>query len=160
MVGDFNGDSDLDLAVVNEGSNNVSILLGGAGATFGAPTNFAVGGLPRSVAAGDFNGDADPDLAVANEGTNNVSVLVGGAGASFTGPTNFPVCSSPTWLTMGEFSGDSDPDLAVANELCHNVSVLTAARARASRRRPTSPSGTCPTRSRRESSTATPILRS
>ena len=102
----------------------MSILLGGAGATFGGATNFGAGGLPRSIAVADFNGDSDPDLAVANEGSNNVSVLVGGAGGSFTGPTNYPVCSGPTWIETGQFNGDSDPDLAVVNELCHNVSIL------------------------------------
>ena len=39
-VGEFNGDSDPDLAVVNQPSNNVSVLLGGAGGSFSArPTS-------------------------------------------------------------------------------------------------------------------------
>jgi len=45
----------LDLAVVNEGSNNVSILLGTGTGSFGTATNFAVGSQPRSVTVGDFN---------------------------------------------------------------------------------------------------------
>src|SRR6266542_437013 len=40
-VGDFNGDTDPDLAVANDSSDNVSILLGGAGGSFSGPTNFA-----------------------------------------------------------------------------------------------------------------------
>jgi hypothetical protein len=123
-VGQFNGDSDPDLAVANELSNNVSVLLGSTGATFTGPTNFAVGTGPLSVAVGDFNGDSDPDLVTANESSNNVSVLVGGAGGSFSGPTNFSVCSAPLSVAVGDFNGDSDPDLAVANELCHVVSIL------------------------------------
>ena len=42
-VGDFNGDTILDLAVANGGSNNVSILLGTGTGSFGTATNFAVG---------------------------------------------------------------------------------------------------------------------
>ena len=126
-VGDFNGDSDPDLAVVNEGSSNVSVLLGGAGASFSGPTNFSVGGLPRAIVIRDFNGDSDLDLAVANEATNNVSILLGAAGGSFTGPSNVSVCGSPTAITSGEFNGDSDPDLATANETCHNISALGGA---------------------------------
>ena len=42
-VGDFNGDADPDLAVANPGSNDVSVLLGGAGGSFAAATNFAAG---------------------------------------------------------------------------------------------------------------------
>ena len=77
-VGQFNGDSDPDLAVVNQSGNSVSVLLGGAGGSFSAPTDYAVGLTPLSLDVGDFNGDSDPDLAVANEGANTVSVLLGG----------------------------------------------------------------------------------
>ena len=65
-VGDFNGDTFLDLAVTNVFSNNVSILLGNGTGSFGTATNFAVGSAPVSVAVGDFNGDTFLDLAVAN----------------------------------------------------------------------------------------------
>jgi VCBS repeat protein/Big-like domain-containing protein len=123
-VGKFDGDSDPDLAVVNEATNSVSVLLGGSGGSFGAPTSFGVNSTPRSIVVGKFDSDSDLDLAVANEGSNDVSVLLGGTGGSFTGPVNFLVGSKPTSITMGEFNGDSDPDLAVANELDHNVSVL------------------------------------
>ena len=65
-VGDFNGDGKQDLAVANQGSDNVSILLGDGTGNFSAPTNFAAGNGPCSVAVGDFNGDGKQDLAVAN----------------------------------------------------------------------------------------------
>ncbi len=126
-MGEFNGDSDADLAVVNEGTDNVSVLLGSTGGTFTGPTNFNVANTPRSVTLGDFNGDSDPDIAVANEGSNNVSVLLGAAGGSFTGPTNFGVCNGPTSIASGDFNGDSDRDLVTANELCNTVSVLVGA---------------------------------
>ena len=41
-MGDLNGDSKLDLAVVNHTSHSVSILLGVGGGSFGAASNFAV----------------------------------------------------------------------------------------------------------------------
>jgi hypothetical protein len=65
-VGDFNGDQDPDLAVANEFSNNVSVLLGSTGGSFTAAPSVPTGGFPASVAVGDFNHDGDPDLAVAN----------------------------------------------------------------------------------------------
>jgi hypothetical protein len=49
--------------------------------SFSAPTNFAAGSLPNSIAVGNFNGDSDPDLAVANRGSNDVSILLNGIGA-------------------------------------------------------------------------------
>jgi FG-GAP-like repeat len=114
-VGNFNGDPDPDLAVTNENSDNVSILLGGAGGSFGAPTNFIVGDTPVSIAVGNFNGDTDPDLAVANQLSHNVSILLGGAGGSFTGPASFAVGGLPNSVAVGHLNSDSNLDLAVAS---------------------------------------------
>src|SRR5207253_4986851 len=47
-AGDFNGDGKLDLAVTNEGSNNVSVLLGNGDGTFQAAAEYSVGALPFS----------------------------------------------------------------------------------------------------------------
>jgi predicted nucleotidyltransferase len=74
-VGDFDDDSDLDLAVANLSSGNVSLLGDGSG-SFSGPTDFLVGSDPHSVAVGDFDGDSDLDLAVANFFSGNVSVLL------------------------------------------------------------------------------------
>src|SRR5438045_3776675 len=62
--GDFNGDGKLDLAVANQGSNSVAILLGTGTGSFRAKTDFGTGSYPTSVAVGDFNGDSNLDLAV------------------------------------------------------------------------------------------------
>ena len=115
--GDFNGDADPDLAVANSGTpSNVSVLLGGAGGSFGAATNLTVGTSPFAVGIGDFNSDADPDLAVANQFTDNVSVLPGAAGGAFAAKTDFGAGDGARAITVGDFNGDSDPDLAVGNQ--------------------------------------------
>jgi VCBS repeat-containing protein len=123
-VGDFNGDGDPDLAVANEFGGSVSVLLGGAGGSFGAATNVATGGFPFAVAVGDFNGDGDPDLAVADAFDGIISVLLGSTGSTFTGPTDFPAGSFPAAVAVGEFNGDGDPDLAVADQLTGAILVL------------------------------------
>jgi VCBS repeat-containing protein len=124
-VGDFNGDSNLDLAVANQLSNTVSVLLGSAGGGFTRQIpDLAVGGFPTSVAVGDFNQDQDLDLAVTN-GFGTVSVLLGGSGANFARQTpDLTIGGAPWSVAVGDFNGDSDPDLAVANQLSNNVSVL------------------------------------
>lgn len=43
VIGDLNGDGTPDLAVANQNSNTVSILLGDGIGAFGTATNFAVG---------------------------------------------------------------------------------------------------------------------
>ena len=126
-MSDFNGDSDPDLAVANEATNNVSVLLGSAGGSFTGPTNFGVCSGPTAIAVGEFSGDSDPDIAAANELCHNVSVLAGGAGGSFGGLTNSPAGNLPDDLAVGEFNADSDRDIAVANQTSDNVSVLIGA---------------------------------
>jgi len=75
-VGDFNGDGKPDLAVANEYSDNVSVLLGNGDGSFQAAQNFGADNHPFSVAVGDFNGDGKPDLAVVNGYSANISVLI------------------------------------------------------------------------------------
>src|SRR6266536_1991333 len=126
-VGNFNGDSDPDLAVANTGSGDVSVLLGGPGGSFGAATNFSVGNFasPVSVAVGDFNGDGRRDLAVANQvPAGTVSVLLGNGSGSFGARASFAAGNDPSSVAVGDFNGDGKPDLAVTNLDSNNVSVL------------------------------------
>ena len=124
-VGDFNGDGNPDLAVANQWSSTVSVLLGSAAGGFTRQTpDLTVGDFPISVAVGDFNGDGDPDLAVANGYSGTVSVLLGGDGASFSRQPDLTIGGTPWSIAVGDFNGDGNPDLAVANQLSNNVSVL------------------------------------
>lgn len=123
-VGDFNGDSDLDLAVANSTSDDVSILLGGSGGTFLPAGSVAAGDGPSSVIAGVFNGDSSLDLAVANSGSDNVSVLLGGGNGSFGAATSFAAGDGPSSVDHGDVDGDGDSDLVVGNFSSDNVSVL------------------------------------
>ncbi|CAF4363506.1 unnamed protein product, partial [Adineta steineri] len=60
---DFNKDGNLDLAMCNEGSGNIAILLGNGSGSFQTATNFTRGGaLPSSIVAADFNNDNKTDL--------------------------------------------------------------------------------------------------
>jgi hypothetical protein len=64
VVGDFNGDQRLDMAVIND--NGLTVLLNqGNGAFLAVPVLGLtdVGEGPASLVAGDFNGDGTLDLA-------------------------------------------------------------------------------------------------
>ena len=75
-VADFNGDGIADLAVANQFSYNVSVLLGNGDGTFQTQTTYEVGNGPRYLAVADFNGDGKVDLVVGNESGGKVSVLL------------------------------------------------------------------------------------
>jgi hypothetical protein len=68
VVGDFNGDGNLDLVLSeHDFYGTVWVLLGNGDGTFLPAAKFAAALECYSLAAGDFNGDGKPDLAVANE---------------------------------------------------------------------------------------------
>ena len=94
-------------------SDNVSILLGDGTGNFSAPTNFAAGDVPLSVAVGDFNGDGKQDLAVANFDSDNVSILLRDCPVSQITPAE-TTCSqfaSGTAETLGSVQYDVNNDL-------------------------------------------------
>jgi FG-GAP-like repeat/RTX calcium-binding nonapeptide repeat (4 copies) len=116
---DFDADTHPDVAVANQGSDDVSLLRGVGDGTFGAPNNVAVGGGPAGIVAAFLNSDRHPDLAVANSGasSNNVSILLGTGDGSFSPATNIPVGTTPDALAAGDFNDDTNLDLVVANAL-------------------------------------------
>jgi type II secretory pathway component GspD/PulD (secretin) len=125
---DFNSDGNLDLAIVNQTTNNVTILLGNGNATFNLATGspFAVGTFPVAIATGDLNNDSHPDLVVVNQSDGTVSVLLGNGDGTFTAATNSPLATgqSPTAVTVTDFNGDGIPDFAVTDPETDSVSVF------------------------------------
>jgi Flp pilus assembly secretin CpaC len=117
----------MDLAVVNEGSNSVSILLGKGDGTFVKSTpDITVGTKPSAIVVGDFNKDGHPDLAVANQGSNSVSIILGNGDGTFQTPTTIPLTSGtgPVSIATADFDKDTNPDLVTANSTSDNVTVL------------------------------------
>jgi uncharacterized protein (TIGR03437 family) len=128
VTADFNGDGNLDLAVADLNSNNLTVLLGNGNSGFkpapGSPVS--VGTNPISIAVADFNLDTIPDLAVANYGSNNVTVLLGNGSGGFKPGTGSPftVGAGPRSVAVGDFNADGVPDLVIADSGSGDVTVL------------------------------------
>jgi type II secretory pathway component GspD/PulD (secretin) len=123
-TGDFNGDGKLDLAVVNQGDNTVSILLGNGDGTFGTHKDFATGKQPVAVVAGDFNRDGHLDLAVANRSDNTISILLGDGAGNFTAGPATTAVNNPGAMVTGDFRNQGKLDLAVLDQADSAVSIL------------------------------------
>ncbi len=135
---DFNGDGHADLVVVNNKDTSqlgrtppanlpgsVSVLPGNGDGTFQAPTKFALGSSPTTVAVGDFNGDGRPDFAVGNFASQSVSVFTNTGAGNFAVPTTNTFGAPPLSLTAADFNGDGRADLAVSFATSGVVTVLS-----------------------------------
>jgi hypothetical protein len=112
---DFNNDGNLDLAVVDNIHDTISILLGDGTGHFrlsGTLIPFS-GGEPRVIAVGDFNGDGVKDLAFA--GDDGVNVLLGDGSGAFVPAPGSPLARSGYAMSVaaGNFNSDGYSDLAV-----------------------------------------------
>ena len=131
VIGDFNRDGRLDIAMFNsifvEGSygyDAVYVFLGNGDGTFQSPISTWAGEGPEFGAVADFNGDGIPDLAVADFGTNSVGVLIGNGDGTFQSLVSYPVGTHPKGVAVGDFNGDGIPDLVVSNYGSGTLSIL------------------------------------
>lgn len=129
-VADFNGDGKLDVAVTNQNSGNVSVLLGNGDGTFTLKSTNCVGGtpctgVPVSITAADFNGDGKMDLAVANYDDTNVSVMLGNGDGTFHPAKVSTVWANPLMVVAAPMQGNtSQQDLVIVNSENDSVTVL------------------------------------
>ncbi len=112
VVADFNGDGRLDMAVTNNQTNTVSILLGLPNGGFLLNGTYATGSSPFWLVAADFNGDKKLDLAVVDSGGGTISIFLGNGDGTLQGRTDYPVGENPDGIVAADFNGDGRIDLA------------------------------------------------
>lgn len=127
-VADFNNDTRLDLAVVNNNKGNVAVLLGYGNGTFDTPKLYSTGinSAPDSVITGDFNNDGHLDLAVTIWNEQNVDILLGTGNGTFLPPLQFFTRTNSllTALVADDFNSDRRLDLAVLDYRNRKIYIL------------------------------------
>ena len=124
-VGDFDGDGKVDLAVANDYSDDVSILLGRGDGTFTPATHVHSGSGPASVAVADFNGDGDADLAVANRFDDTLVVLLGNGNGTFQPPAAYGGFGGQfEAVVASDLDNDGKVDLVVSSAATNAVAIL------------------------------------
>jgi FG-GAP-like repeat/Bacterial Ig-like domain (group 3) len=124
VAADFNDDGNLDLAVLNRGSNTVTILQGAGNGTFTLKSTHATGNMPYQVVAADFNRDGKLDLAITNYSDSTVTILLGNGDGTFSPGPQTLSASGPVGLVAADFNGDGQMDLAVAALFANSVIVF------------------------------------
>ncbi|CAF4155908.1 unnamed protein product, partial [Rotaria sordida] len=127
-IGDFNNDSRLDIAVVNEKSNNINIFLGYGREPYAGVTSYwtGSGSQPHSIAIGDLNNDGRSDIVVANYGTHNVGVLLGRSHGVFEPMRTYSteVGFAPYSVSVADFNNDNRLDIVVTYSKTDNIAIL------------------------------------
>jgi len=117
VLGDFNGDRLLDVAVGNIGAfnneNSVSILLGTGTGTLRPHVEYPSGPLPATIVAGDFNRDGKLDLVTIPAYQLNLSILLGNGDGSFQPAQQFSCPIVPATGVAGDVNGDGKLDLVI-----------------------------------------------
>ncbi|MDA1049211.1 MAG: FG-GAP-like repeat-containing protein [Planctomycetota bacterium] len=130
----INDDEFPDLAVANDESSNITLLLntdlGGGQREFMplAALSFGIRGFgPAAVAAGDFDKNGSMDLAIANASSPNLAVTFNLGNNTFEDESAadfYAVGNRPLAIAVGDLNNDDYDDLVVANAGDNNVRVL------------------------------------
>jgi hypothetical protein len=121
-------DQNLDVSVVNQADNSISIFLGdGLGGLKPAtpPTiSTGTGSGPVSVVATTLTTSGFTDLIAANHANNTLSVFLGNGDGTFKTPTTITAGHGPSSIAAADFNADGKIDLAVTNEADNTVSIF------------------------------------
>jgi type II secretory pathway component GspD/PulD (secretin) len=124
---DFQNNGLVDLAVVNQLDNTVTILLNENGnpGFFTDATNSPISLGPKltaappsppAIASAVFTSSGFPDLLVTDSTKNLVNIFFGNGDGTFKTPaTTIPVGNQPSAIVTADFNGDGHQDFAVAN---------------------------------------------
>jgi len=127
VVADFNADGISDLAIVNQVTNNVTILKGKGDGTFTEFTKspLAVGKFPVAIAAGNLSGSTGPGLVVVNQDDNTASVFLGVGDGTFNASSQSPLATgtTPTGVVIGSFLEQASSGIAITNTAAGTVRV-------------------------------------
>jgi hypothetical protein len=116
VVGDFNGDGKMDIAIID--NPYISVLLGNGNGTFQAPSDNDSFMGPQWLAVGDFNNDHKLDIAVVGfyDGSQNIGVLLGNGKGTLNNSITDPLTYTPWSVATGDFDKDGNLDAVVSNE--------------------------------------------
>ena len=124
-AGDFTGEGDVDLVVINGIKDSLSFLSGQGDGTFKNAVHFGAGAGPAFCLVLDVNKDERLDILVANNIASSIALMLGkGDGTFHYPPINYLTERGPFAITPFQFSKDGENGLAVANNGKHMISIF------------------------------------
>ncbi len=126
-MGDLDGDGKADLAVANQTSNNISVLLNNStpgNISFAPKVDFNTASGPTPISIADVNGDGKPDLSAGALSAALISFLENTStvgNISFASHVDLPTSGgAPMSVALGDFDGDTKPDCLYTHWTIYN----------------------------------------
>ncbi|HEY3333183.1 MAG TPA: FG-GAP-like repeat-containing protein [Capsulimonadaceae bacterium] len=112
LLGDVNGDGNMDVVGADYWSGAIDVVFGTASRTWPARVSYTGVQYPNTIAMGDLNGDGMPEIVSGNGGTSHFTVLVNAGDGTFadrqtvetSGNNSGPIC-------MADFNEDGQLDV-------------------------------------------------
>ena len=127
VIGDFDGDGRVDLAVtVYTGAGGLRVLVQRPDGTYAESVyngTHGVGPRTSGLATADLDGDGDLDLVVVND-NHTFSIFANDGAGAFTHRQTLAGWGD---LALGDLDGDGDPEVVLAGGATHDVAVYTNA---------------------------------
>ncbi len=124
---DVNGDGALDVVVVNQASDDVSVYLGTGGGALGPQTRFGTGHGPVALALGDLDGNGTVDLVTLNPGSGDLGILLGAGDGRFTMSASLPTDGGSGQVVLTDMNADGALDIAATSDTAHSVTIWLGA---------------------------------
>lgn len=112
-IGDFNGDTKLDVVAIVNSSPRVAFMAGDGTGNLAAPVNFTLSNSDggTQISLGDVNGDGKLDILIACYGSSVVRIMYGNGTGGVTSVRTFMLTKQPRAIALGDFNGDGLVDL-------------------------------------------------
>ncbi|CAF4099052.1 unnamed protein product, partial [Adineta steineri] len=128
ISGDFNNDAQLDVAVVNTGTNNLGIFLGCGNGSFEEQIIYSTGETSHPVALcmNDLNNDEHLDIVVANSNTQSLGIFYGYSNGTFSSMILYDTgnYSWPNDVIIDDFNNDNNYDIAYVDYGTNNLGIF------------------------------------
>jgi len=124
VVGKFDANTSMDIAVVSTNNSKLSIFLNSGTGTFPSRADYTTVSNAYGVSVGDVNNDASLDIVVTNYNANTVSVFMNTGTGTFSAKVDYATGTGPRVVALGDTNGDSYKDIIVGNVTANTISIL------------------------------------